>query len=197
VSRTLYNLVLFTSESGNLAKFVGNHFKSNNPIYISPDDDLEVVFHHLVHLSIRRRLIGISVGYTKLIPKNIIDLFEGQLFNTHPGELPLTRGLYGITAIQKMITSYKSLGRITIHRVDEHYDTGSVIATITFPYLTELVDMQLLYELSNNNDSPIPKDYLYEWTVDYSRMLKLIEPTFVVKFIDNCFKTKLKSHIKK
>lgn len=179
-----YKLILFTSESGNLAKHVGAHFSAQKPIYIHPNDDFETVFFNLRQFTERRRLIGMSVGFTKLIPKSIIDLFEGRLFNTHPGDLPLTAGLYGEKVVRRMIETYKLLGTITIHQVNEQFDTGSIVEVLTFPYMRDAVCMNLLHEYSYE-ESIVPKDYITEWINEYIQMLKLVEPTFVIKFIEN------------
>lgn len=181
-----HRLVLFTSKSGNLARYVAVHFNKYHPIFIHPDDDIELVFKTLSDLAEQRMLIGMSVGYTKLIPKRIIDLFNKQLYNTHPAELPLTRGMYGAQAIYRMVETYRQVGTVTIHQIDEGYDTGPIILETKFPYLQSSVEMQLLYEYSYEG-SNVPKDYLHEWIGEYTQMLKLVEPTIIVKFLQETF----------
>ena len=176
-------LILFTSKSGNLATYVSMHFSELKPFYVHPDDDIEEVLKYIQAYSTQHKLFGMSVGYTKLIPKNIIDLFGGNLYNTHPGELPLTEGLYGRKVIQKMISSYRQRGVISIHQVDEHYDTGAVVDVLMFPYLESAFEINLLREYEEDAEG-IRCDFLHEWIDQYQRMLKLIEPTFVIRFIE-------------
>jgi len=176
-------LILFASKSGNLANYVAKHFIDMHPLTISPEDDLEVVFHHLIHSSIRYKLFGISVGYNKLIPKDIIDLFEGTLYNVHPGSLPLTKGLYGDKVISKMVESYQRYCEIIIHQVDEQYDNGRIIDSVIVPYLEKVIDGRIISTLQDKG-LPITPLGIQQYTTNYKKMLKLVEPTFVCKFID-------------
>ena len=176
-------LILFTSKTANLATYVSTHFNELKPFYVHPDDDIEEILRYIQAYSDRYKLFGMSVGYTKLIPKNIIDLFDGNLYNTHPGELPLTEGLYGRHVIKKMIASYRTMGVINIHQVDEHYDTGAVVDVLKFPYLESAFELNLLREYEEDGYG-VRCDFLHEWIDQYQRMLKLIEPTFVIRFIE-------------
>ena len=173
-------LILFASKTQNLAKFISKHYSEGNPIIISPDDNLETVFNGLRSFSKQYHLFGMSVGYNKLIPPNIIDLFAGRLYNIHPGELPLTAGLYGIKVIHKMILSNRVMGKITIHRVNEVYDEGKIVEEFNFYYLNQNTNLTML------NEQQILSGYPLEvLSNDYLSMLKMIEPTIVCKFIDS------------
>lgn len=176
-------LVLFTSKTGNLANTVAEYFKPLNVTLVSPTiDDTDIyTYNFLSHFPDFTTLIGMSVGYTKLIPESIIDLFNGRLFNIHPGELPLTKGLYGKRVIEKMITNYRTQGCVTIHRINERYDEGEILNVTKFLYLPHHV-LDLMDMYADDNDE-IPLRHLNRWVDYYTQPLKLIEPTITVNFL--------------
>lgn len=80
----------------------------------------------------------VLMGYMKLIGPNLVYAFgwrkeysspyQAKMLNTHPGLLPLTRGLYGIYAQGHTLSSGEPYGGHTLHIVSESYDDGPVIA---------------------------------------------------------------------
>ena len=66
----------------------------------------------------------VLAGYMKIIPTEIVTLFEGKIINIHPADTALHQGLHGYewAYLNKMKTT-----RITVHFVDEGLDSGSVI----------------------------------------------------------------------
>ncbi len=65
-----------------------------------------------------------SVYYRFLIPKNVIDIVKGKIFNLHPALLPKYRGCSSLT--WAMINGEKKCG-FTYHYIDEGCDTGNII----------------------------------------------------------------------
>jgi phosphoribosylglycinamide formyltransferase-1 len=75
----------------------------------------------------------VLAGFLRLVPENIIRAFGGRIINIHPALLPKYggRGMYGERVHQAVIAAGEPLSGITIHRVNEHYDQGAIIAQYT------------------------------------------------------------------
>lgn len=69
-------------------------------------------------------------GYLKLIPVELIRAYERSIFNIHPSLLPAFggKGYYGMKVHKAVIASGARFSGPTIHFVDEHYDTGRILA---------------------------------------------------------------------
>ncbi|WCJ36693.1 Phosphoribosylglycinamide formyltransferase chloroplastic [Euphorbia peplus] len=102
----------------------------DNSIELSPTDlvsalrDLEVDFVLLA-------------GYLKLIPTELIRTFPKCILNIHPALLPAFggKGYYGMKVHKAVIASGARYSGPTIHFVDEHYDTGHILAQRVVPVL--------------------------------------------------------------
>jgi phosphoribosylglycinamide formyltransferase-1 len=75
----------------------------------------------------------VLAGFLRLVPHNIIERFEGRILNIHPALLPKYggRGMYGERVHEAVIAAGERLSGITIHRVNEQYDDGAIIAQYT------------------------------------------------------------------
>lgn len=79
----------------------------------------------------------VLMGYMKLMGRKLVNNygwrreytspFEAKMLNTHPGLLPLTKGLYGIYAQAHALNSKQAHGGHTLHIVTEAYDAGPII----------------------------------------------------------------------
>ncbi|CAJ1919901.1 unnamed protein product [Sphenostylis stenocarpa] len=76
-------------------------------------------------------------GYLKLIPVELIRAYERSIFNIHPSLLPAFggKGYYGMKVHKAVIASGARFSGPTIHFVDEHYDTGRILAQRVVPVL--------------------------------------------------------------
>jgi len=76
-------------------------------------------------------------GYLKKLSSGILKAFEGRIFNIHPSLLPKYggKGMYGINVHEAVIKAGDAETGITIHRVDDGYDTGEIIAQRRVPVL--------------------------------------------------------------
>ncbi|XP_045808677.1 phosphoribosylglycinamide formyltransferase, chloroplastic-like [Trifolium pratense] len=76
-------------------------------------------------------------GYLKLIPAELIRAYERSIFNIHPSLLPAFggKGCYGMKVHKAVIASGARFSGPTIHFVDEHYDTGRILAQRVVPVL--------------------------------------------------------------
>jgi phosphoribosylglycinamide formyltransferase-1 len=68
-------------------------------------------------------------GYMKLLPSDFVAGYIGKIINIHPSLLPDYggKGMYGMHVHMAVFRDKKPFTGITIHFVDEEYDTGSAI----------------------------------------------------------------------
>jgi len=148
------NLAIFASGSGTNAENIINHFSTskiakvttvfvNNPeayvikrveatgvkIVIFDRNDFyttETVLDTLLEFDISHIILA---GFLWLVPSNIISSFSGRIINIHPALLPDFggRGMYGNKVHKAVIEAGKKKSGITIHNVNEQYDSGDII----------------------------------------------------------------------
>ncbi|MFO7621065.1 MAG: phosphoribosylglycinamide formyltransferase [Bacteroidales bacterium] len=68
-------------------------------------------------------------GFLWLVPENILKEFEGRIINIHPALLPAYggKGMYGDRVHRAVIRNGDTESGITIHHVNQHYDSGDII----------------------------------------------------------------------
>ncbi|KAL8542532.1 hypothetical protein ACS0TY_003411 [Phlomoides rotata] len=78
-------------------------------------------------------------GYLKLIPAELIQAYPKAILNIHPSLLPAFggKGYYGMKVHKAVITSGARYSGPSIHYVDEHYDTGCILAQRVVPVLAK------------------------------------------------------------
>lgn len=76
-------------------------------------------------------------GYLKLIPSELIRAFPRSILNIHPSLLPAFggKGYYGMKVHKAVIASGARYSGPSVHFVDEHYDTGRILAQKVVPVL--------------------------------------------------------------
>ncbi|XAR64771.1 Phosphoribosylglycinamide formyltransferase [Bertholletia excelsa] len=76
-------------------------------------------------------------GFLKLIPVALVQAYPRSIINIHPSLLPAFggKGYYGMKVHQAVIASGARYSGPTIHFVDEHYDTGRILAQRVVPVL--------------------------------------------------------------
>jgi phosphoribosylglycinamide formyltransferase-1 len=72
----------------------------------------------------------VLAGFLSLVPAEIIRKFRGRIVNIHPALLPAYggKGMYGDHVHRAVIAAGERESGITIHHVNEHYDSGDIIA---------------------------------------------------------------------
>ena len=72
----------------------------------------------------------VLAGFLKLIPTEIIRAYKNKIINIHPALLPSFggKGMYGINVHKAVFNSSAQVSGVTVHFVDETYDTGKIIA---------------------------------------------------------------------
>jgi len=94
-----------------------------------------------VLMMLRRRETDLVVlaGFLWLVPQDIIEAFRGRIINIHPSLLPRFggQGMYGDRVHTAVLEEGCTESGITIHYVNEHYDSGDIIFQAKCPVLPE------------------------------------------------------------
>jgi phosphoribosylglycinamide formyltransferase 1 len=74
-------------------------------------------------------------GYLRHIPIAVVNYYRGILINIHPSLLPKYggKGMYGAHVHQAVLAAGEAESGITIHLVDDEYDTGEILAQERIP----------------------------------------------------------------
>lgn len=72
----------------------------------------------------------VLAGFLKLIPNEVIKNYKWKIINIHPALLPSFggKGMYGINVHKAVFNSSAKVSGVTVHFVDETYDTGKIIS---------------------------------------------------------------------
>lgn len=72
----------------------------------------------------------VLAGFLWKVPDSIINLYKGRIINIHPALLPKYggKGMYGAHVHNAVLAAREKESGITIHYVNEVYDSGAVIA---------------------------------------------------------------------
>jgi phosphoribosylglycinamide formyltransferase-1 len=81
----------------------------------------------------------ILAGYMKLIPVEIVRAYKNRILNIHPALIPsfCGQGLYGLKVHEAVIEYGVKVSGVTVHIVDEQYDTGPVVLQRTAKILDD------------------------------------------------------------
>jgi phosphoribosylglycinamide formyltransferase-1 len=77
----------------------------------------------------------VLAGYMKKLGPKTLSHFRGRILNIHPALLPKFggEGMYGIHVHEAVIAAGEKESGVTIHFVDEQYDTGAILAQTRVP----------------------------------------------------------------
>jgi phosphoribosylglycinamide formyltransferase 1 len=82
--------------------------------------------------ALRARQIDLLVlsGYMRKLPESVVREYRGRILNIHPALLPDFggQGMYGEHVHRAVLESGVPQTGVTIHLVDEEYDTGAIVA---------------------------------------------------------------------
>ena len=75
----------------------------------------------------------VLAGFLWLIPQHLIDAFPNKIINIHPALLPKYggKGFYGHHVHEAVVAAHEKESGITIHYVNERYDSGDIIFQTT------------------------------------------------------------------
>jgi phosphoribosylglycinamide formyltransferase 1 len=79
----------------------------------------------------------VLAGFLRLIPEDLINAFPNRILNIHPALLPKFggKGMYGMRVHKAVVDSGESETGITIHLVNEEYDSGDILFQARCPIL--------------------------------------------------------------
>lgn len=74
-------------------------------------------------------------GYMRKLGDSILHKYKNRVFNIHPALLPKYggKGMYGIHVHEAVIAAGEKVSGVTIHRVNEQYDSGDIVAQTEVP----------------------------------------------------------------
>ena len=77
----------------------------------------------------------VLAGYLKKVGDSLVQAFRGRIINIHPALLPKYGGkdMYGMRVHKAVIAAGDKESGPTVHIVDEHYDTGKILAHAKVP----------------------------------------------------------------
>jgi phosphoribosylglycinamide formyltransferase-1 len=77
----------------------------------------------------------ILAGFMKMIPVRIVREYKNRILNIHPALIPsfCGKGLYGLKVHEAVLEYGAKVTGVTIHLVDENYDTGPIVLQRTVP----------------------------------------------------------------
>lgn len=147
---------MFVSGRGSNLKSILDYFKINNnveiklivtdnplckaldiaeqnkiPFYCLDKKNLLQSFENLsIILKEQKIELIVLAGFLKLLPSSFVNNFRQRIINIHPALLPAYggKGMYGINVHKAVLESGDKESGVTIHFVDETYDTGNIIA---------------------------------------------------------------------
>ncbi|XP_057499703.1 phosphoribosylglycinamide formyltransferase, chloroplastic-like [Actinidia eriantha] len=146
--RSIHEAVLRGSVHGDIAVLVTNkpgcggaeYARDNNiPVILFPKmkEKPESLSANDLVTALRRYKVDfiLLAGYLKLIPIELVQAYPRSILNIHPSLLPAFggKGYYGMKVHQAVIASGARYSGPTIHFVDEHYDTGRILAQRVVP----------------------------------------------------------------
>ena len=165
------NIAIFASGSGTNAENIIRYFQGNKDVnvalVVSNKPDAYVLVRaanlHVPSLTLTReefargeelaRLMkerGIDfivlAGFLRLVPAEITRRYEKRIVNIHPALLPAYggKGMYGMNVHRAVIEAGEQESGITIHYVNEQYDSGDII----FQARTEVLEDDTPEELA-------------------------------------------------
>lgn len=79
----------------------------------------------------------VLAGFIRLVPATVVRAYRDRILNIHPSLLPAFggKGMYGARVHRAVLEAGCRVTGATVHRVDERYDTGPILAQWPVPVL--------------------------------------------------------------
>ncbi|MBE50508.1 MAG: phosphoribosylglycinamide formyltransferase [Flavobacteriales bacterium] len=186
----MQNIAIFASGNGTNAENICNHFFSSKKfrvVLVCSNNKRALVLKKAAKLQIETFLftkhslensfvveeslenlsvdIIVLAGFLLKIPSRLVSLYRNKIINLHPSLLPKYggKGMYGINVHREVVKNGERESGITIHLVNEAYDSGKVVYQKTVPVSENETAESLLAKIQK-------LEYLY--------YPKIIETTF-------------------
>ena len=104
--------------------------KENNINFYYLDTSVSSFFDDFIqHLQLMNIDFIVLSGFLLKIPKNLVELYKNKIINIHPSLLPKYggKGMYGHNVHNLVVDNKEKYSGITIHFVNEEYDSGAII----------------------------------------------------------------------
>jgi len=99
----------------------------------------EAEYERALLRALEERRVGMIVlaGYMRQLPPGVVNVYRRRILNIHPALLPRHggRGMFGAHVHEAVIAAGDAESGVTVHLVDEEYDTGPIIAQERVPVL--------------------------------------------------------------
>ena len=101
----------------------------------------------------------VLAGFLLKVPKNLVELYSGNIINIHPSLLPKYggKGMYGMNIHNLVIKNKEKFSGITIHFVNEEYDSGAIIFQHKYELRKDETAESLAKEIQKIEHSFFPK----------------------------------------
>jgi formyltetrahydrofolate-dependent phosphoribosylglycinamide formyltransferase len=120
---------LFSNKATCPAFKIAEEYSVSN--YVVGKEEKSIPYNNLTEFlkSLEIDLIVLA-GFLKMIPNDMIVEFRNRIINIHPALLPSFggKGMYGMNVHKAVYNSSAQVSGVTVHFVDETYDTGKIIA---------------------------------------------------------------------
>jgi phosphoribosylglycinamide formyltransferase len=108
-------------------------FEHNIPNLTYPNGDISKneLIEKLIGIGNRTKADYIILaGYIKLVPKEVVRIYEKRILNIHPSLLPKYggKGFYGNNIHKQVIANGDRITGVTVHFVNDEYDKGHIVA---------------------------------------------------------------------
>ena len=150
----MQRIAIFASGTGSNAIKIIEHFKGHPTIEVSlvlsnnakatvvnkaVDADVEIYsfnresFYNtnqvLNKLKSSKIDLVVLAGFMWLVPENLVREYSDRIINIHPALLPKFggKGFYGINVHKAVFDSNETETGVTIHFIDDYYDTGPIL----------------------------------------------------------------------
>lgn len=162
--QTMKNIVIFASGAGtnaeNIIRYFSNGKKAKVVLVLSNKPQAKVLeraaalgidvfffdrrqFYEteevLFILQRRNTDLIVLAGFLWLVPSRILEAYKRRIVNIHPALLPGFggKGMYGDRVHKAVLDARSTESGITIHFVNEHYDSGDIIFQARCPVLPD------------------------------------------------------------
>ena len=101
----------------------------------------------------------VLAGFLLKVPKKLVELYAGNIINIHPSLLPKYggKGMYGMNIHNLVIKNKEKYSGITIHFVNEEYDSGAIIFQHKYELRKDETAESLANEIQKIEHSFFPK----------------------------------------